>query len=105
MTHSRYKQPIGGCRTKEVCVMKRIKLVIAVAAVMAMMIVAAAAPAMAKGNDNSNNDRHLDRTDIRFDRQLQNDNFGFENEGFFPFAFENFDFFPFDFDNNGVFFG
>jgi hypothetical protein len=83
--------------------MKRIKLVIAVAAVMAMMIVAAAAPAIAKGNNDS--DRHLDQTDIRFDRQLQNDNFGFENEGFFPFAFENFDFFPFGFDDDGVFFG
>jgi hypothetical protein len=81
--------------------MKRIKLVIAVAAVMAMMIVAAAAPAMAKGNND--NDRHLDRTDIRLDRQLQNDNFGF-----FPFAFEDFDnlaFVPFGFDDNGVFFG
>ena len=72
--------------------MKRIKLVIAAAAVMAMMVVAAAAPAMAKGNND--NDRHLDRTDIRLDRQLQNEDFGFENEGFFPFGF----------DDNGVFF-
>jgi hypothetical protein len=76
--------------------MRRIKLILAVAG-MAVMLVAFAAPAMAQGNGN-NNDRQLDRHDVRLDRQLLNDNdhqgfFGTDNDrnqidefGFFPFA-------------------
>jgi hypothetical protein len=75
--------------------MRRIKLILAVAS-MAVMLVAFAAPAMAQGNGN-NNDRHLDRQDVRLDRQLLNDN---DHHGFFETnddrnQIDEFGFFPF----------
>jgi hypothetical protein len=63
----------------------------------------AAAPAFA--NDNHHNDRHLDRVDVRLDKNLLNNN----NDGFFfsPFFFDDgfgFDHFNrFNDFNNGVF--
>jgi len=51
-----------------------------------LLMTFAAVPAMAQGNGNNNNgnDRHLDRQDVRLDRQLLNDHrfdnrFGFDD--------------------------
>jgi hypothetical protein len=83
-------------------------LLAAMVAIAALML--AAAPAFA---DDNNNDRHLDRVDVRLDKQLlnnNNDGFRFNNDGFFffsplffddGFGFDNFNRFN-DFDN-GVF--
>lgn len=95
--------------------MRRAKTILAVAAAMALMLVASVAPVMAATNDN---DRRLDRQDIRLDRQLldQNDNnfcdFNncFDNDGFVffnPFFFgDGFVFFddscPFAGDTEGI---
>ena len=59
--------------------MRRIRSVIAVACIALLLVAFAAVPAMAQGNNNNNNggngtDRHLDRQDVRLDRQLLNDN-------------------------------
>jgi hypothetical protein len=62
--------------------MKRIKMVLAVAAAMAVMVTAGVAPAMAD-DKNNHNDRHLDRVDVRLDKQLLNNNddgFRFNND-------------------------
>jgi|SRR3954447_12490899 len=50
-------------------------MVLAVAAAMAVMVTAGVAPAMA---NNNNNDRNLDRMDVRLDKNLLNKN----NDGF-----------------------
>ena len=59
--------------------MRRIRSVIAVAGMALLLVAFAAVPAMAQDNDNNNGgngtDRHLDRQDVRLDRQLLNDNF------------------------------
>lgn len=67
--------------------MRRIKVLLVVTAAMVMMLAAVAGPALAADN----NDRHLDRQDIRFDRQLVNNDFlGFGVPLFFNgFGFEN----------------
>ena len=58
--------------------MRRIRSVIAVACMALLLVAFAAVPAMAQDNDNNNGgngtDRHLDRQDVRQDRQLLNDN-------------------------------
>jgi hypothetical protein len=62
--------------------MRRIRSVIAVACMALLLVAFAAAPAMAQGHNNNNNnnnggngtDRHLERQDVRLDRQLLNDN-------------------------------
>src|SRR5919112_6455504 len=74
--------------------MRRIRAVLAVASMALLLIAFAAVPAMAQGNGNNNNgnDRHLDRQDVRLDRQLLNENNGFDNR----FGFDdNSDFFDF----------
>ena len=61
--------------------MRRIRAVLAVASMALLLMAFAAVPAMAQGNGNNNNgnDRHLDRQDVRLDRQLLNENNGFDN--------------------------
>jgi hypothetical protein len=58
--------------------MRRIRSVIAVACTALLLVAFAAVPAMAQGNNNNDGgngtDRHLDRQDVRLDRQLLNDN-------------------------------
>jgi hypothetical protein len=61
--------------------MRRIRSVIAVACMALLLVAFAAVPAMAQGHNNNNNnnggdgtDRHLERQDVRLDRQLLNDN-------------------------------
>jgi hypothetical protein len=74
--------------------MRRIRAVLAVASMALLLMTFAAVPAMAQGNGNNNNgnDRHLDRQDVRLDRQLLNENNGFDNR----FGFDdNSDFFDF----------
>ena len=76
--------------------MRRIKIILAVAMLLVSMLASSATPAMA--DDNNNRDTRLDRKDLRADRQLLNENNGFEcceedNLGLlFPF-------FGFDLDN------
>jgi hypothetical protein len=89
--------------------MRKMMLLAAMVAIAALML--AAAPAFA--NDRNDNDRHLDRVDVRLDKQLlnnNNDGFNrFNNDGFFfsplffddGFGFDHFNRFN-DFDN-GVF--
>jgi hypothetical protein len=77
--------------------MRRIRAVLAVASMALLLMAFAAVPAMAQGNGNTNNgnnsnDRHLDRQDASLDRQLLNENNGFDNR----FGFDdNSDFFDF----------
>ena len=57
--------------------MRRIRSVIAVACMALLLVAFAAVPAMAQDNNNNGGngtDRHLDRQDVRQDRQLLNDN-------------------------------
>ena len=65
--------------------MRRIRSVIAVASMALLLVAFAAVPAMAQDNDNNNGgngtDRHLDRQDVRLDRQLLNG-----NDHFFEFG-------------------
>ena len=86
--------------------MRRIKMILAVAAAMAVMVTAGVAPAMA----HNNNDRDLDRVDVRLDHRLlnQNDNCCFHNNDFdngflfddgFGFNDFNNSCFPFSFDS------
>ena len=79
--------------------MRRSKVILAVAMLLVSMLAASAAPAMADGNDN-NRDTRLDRQDLRADRQLlhQHNNNGFEccEEDNFGLLFP---FFGFDLDN------
>ena len=64
--------------------MRRIRSVIAVASMALLLVAFAAVPAMAQGNNNNGGngtDRHLDRQDVRLDRQLLNG-----NDHFFEFG-------------------
>jgi len=69
---------------------------------MALLLVAfAAVPAMAQDNNNNGGngtDRHLDRQDVRLDRQLLND-----NDHFFDFGVPLFFSHSLDFDNSWPF--
>ena len=80
--------------------MRRIRSVIAVACMALLLVAFAAVPAMAQDNNNNNNggngaDRHLDRQDVRLDRQLLND-----NDHFFDFGVPLFFSHSLDFDNS-----
>ena len=79
--------------------MRRIRSVIAVACMALLLVAFAAVPAMAQDNDNNNGgngtDRHLDRQDVRLDRQLLND-----NDHFFEFGVPLFFSHSLDFDNS-----
>ena len=79
--------------------MRRIKIILAVAMLLVSMLASSATPAMA--DDNNNRDTRLDRKDLRADRQLLNENNGFEccfeEENLFPF-FGFSPFFGLDFD-------
>ena len=74
--------------------MRRIRAVLAVASMALLLMAFAAVPAMAQGNGNNNNgnDRHLDRQDVRLDRQLLNENNGFDNRFGFDDNSDLFDF-------------
>ena len=64
--------------------MRRIRSVIAVACMALLLVAFAAVPAMAQDNNNNDGngtDRHLDRQDVRLDRQLLNG-----NDHFFEFG-------------------
>ena len=64
--------------------MRRIRSVIAVASMALLLVAFAAVPAMAQDNNNNGGngtDRHLDRQDVRLDRQLLNG-----NDHFFEFG-------------------
>ena len=83
--------------------MRRIRSVIAVACMALLLVAFAAVPAMAQDNDNNNNggngtDRHLDRQDVRLDRQLLND-----NDHLFEFGVPLFFSHSLDFDNSWPF--
>ena len=82
--------------------MRRIRSVIAVACMALLLVAFAAVPAMAQDNDNNNGgngtDRHLDRQDVRLDRQLLND-----NDPFFDFGVPLFFSHSLDFDNSWPF--
>ena len=92
--------------------MRKMMLLAAMVAIAALTL--AAAPAFANDNHHNNNDRHLDRVDIRLDKNLLNNNndgfrFHNDNDGFFfsPLFFDDgfgFDHFNRHNDfNNGVF--
>ena len=70
--------------------MRRIKMVLAVAAALAVMVTVSVAPALADGGNN--NDRQLDRKDIRLDKKLLN-----QNDDNFCCSFNR------DFDDGGIF--
>ena len=82
--------------------MRRIRSVIAVACMALLLVAFAAVPAMAQDNNNNNGgngtDRHLDRQDVRLDRQLLND-----NDHFFDFGVPVFISHSLDFDNSWPF--
>jgi hypothetical protein len=86
--------------------MRRIRSVIAVACMALLLVAFAAVPAMAQGHNNNNNnggngtDRHLERQDVRLDRQLLND-----NDDFFVFGAPLFFSDSFGFDNSCPFLG
>jgi hypothetical protein len=83
--------------------MRRIRSVIAVASMALLLVAFAAVPAMAQGNNNNGGngtDRHLDRQDVRLDRQLLNDNDNFFDFGV-PLIFSH----SFPFDNSFPFWG
>ena len=82
--------------------MRRIRSVIAVACMALLLVAFAAVPAMAQDNNNNNGGngtgRHLDRQDVRQDRQLLND-----NDHFFDFGVPVFISHSLDFDNSWPF--
>ena len=81
--------------------MRRIRSVIAVACIALLLAAFAAVPAMAQDNNNNGGnetDRHLDRQDVRLDRQLLND-----NDHFFDFGVPLFFSHSLDFDNSWPF--
>ena len=81
--------------------MRRIRSVIAVACMALLLVAFAAVPAMAQDNNNNGGngtDRHLDRQDVRLDRQLLND-----NDHFFDFGVPLFFSHSLDFDNSWPF--
>ena len=81
--------------------MRRIRSVIAVACMALLFVAFAAVPAMAQDNNNNGGngtDRHLDRQDVRLDRQLLND-----NDHFFDFGVPLFFSHSLDFDNSWPF--
>ena len=81
--------------------MRRIRSVIAVASMALLLVAFAAVPAMAQDNNNNGGngtDRHLDRQDVRLDRQLLND-----NDHFFDFGVPLFFSHNLDFDNSWPF--
>ena len=84
--------------------MRRIRSVIAVASMALLLVAFAAVPAMAQDNNNNNGgngtDRHLNRQDVRLDRQLLND-----NDHFFDFGVPLFFSHSLGFDNSCPFWG
>ena len=92
--------------------MRRIRSVIAVACMALLLVAFAAVPAMAQGNGNNNNnngshnngsqlDRHLDRQDVRLDRQILNN----DDNDFFDFGAPLFFSHSFGLDNSCPFWG
>jgi hypothetical protein len=87
--------------------MRRIRLVLAVASMAVLLVAFAAAPAMAQGNGNNNHnngsqlDRHLDRQDVRLDRQILNN----DDNDFFDFGAPLFFSHSFGLDNSCPFWG
>jgi len=86
---------------------RRIRLVLAVASMAVLLVAFAAAPAMAQGNGNNSNnngsqlDRHLDRQDVRLDRQILNN----DDNDFFDFGAPLFFSNSFGLDNSCPFWG
>jgi hypothetical protein len=81
--------------------MRRIRSVIAVASMALLLVAFAAVPAMAQDNNNNGGngtDRHLDRQDVRLDRQLLNG-----NDHFFEFGVPLFFSHSLGFDNSWPF--
>ena len=90
--------------------MRRIRLVLTVASMAVLLVAFAAAPAMAQGNGNNNNgshnngsqlDRHLDRQDVRLDRQILNN----DDNDFFDLGAPLFFSHSFGLDNSCPFWG